>query len=407
MSTIAAQGSVDAIASADRGSAIAETRVLRTILLVFGVSTLVFSLLLSEAVITESGYLQPWWTPVAVAVDFGLPIVLALVSRFLPVRALRWVLAAYAIGFLLVVVSYVPAMTVSPLPIEFSPWPLGITAIGAVAAALVWRPPVAWSYLVLNIVAMVVVRNAAGANADTVLAFQDGFFSLPFSAIFIALAIVTMRNARAIDRASASAQEAAARAAGATARAHEQARLDGIVHDEIMTTLLYASSDMPALRQSVQRQAQRALEQLERIGRDDSAAGVAPLDFVSRLGAVQSFDQSAISFTVEGERSRPVPSSVASALVEATAEAVRNSVRHGKSEGAVLHTSVRVALDASGVGIVIEDDGIGFDPEGVPQQRLGIRVSIRGRLAVLPGTTVGVRSRRGAGTTISLDWRQS
>ena len=384
---------------------LAETRVLRSIVVVFGISTLVFFGLALQSIVVESAYLHPWWTLTATVAVFGIPPALAAVNFVISRRAVRIVLGGYAVVFLAVVVSYPFAMIVPSMPIALSPWTLGITAIGTVAAALVWRPPQAWAYLGINIVAMVFTRDLASGHANVIVALQDGFFSVALTAIFTALALVSLRNARAVDAASAVAQNAAARAAAAIAHTREQGRLDALVHDEIMSAFLYASQDSPALATAVQHQARRALEQLERIARGDNFGGdIEVALFIDRMRSAAFERTGAVRFHVIGSREAPLPAEVASAFIEATSESVRNSLMHGGSGATEPTVIVTVTLHEDGVATAIEDDGVGFNPRTVSSHRLGIRVSIEGRLDVVPGGRATVSSQPGLGALVTLSW---
>jgi signal transduction histidine kinase len=382
----------------------AETGVLRTIIVVFGVATLVFLVLTIGDIAADDGYLQPWWNPIAATLVFGLPPALALAARVVGGTALRAALSVYAIGFALVVVTFVPAMTVSPMPIELSPWPLGITALGTVAAALVWRPVFTWGFQVFNILAMAVVRDLASADASLDQALQDAFFSLAFSAIFTAIALVSVRNARAVDRAVTAAQYAAARASSAAARLRERARLDALVHDEVMTTLFYATVGTPELDSAVARQAKRALDQLQTLGGDTPSVPVPTQEFVSRLRSVSLALSEVVQFTLEGEPTGEVPDDMAAAFVEAAGEAVRNSLAYASTGAVPQAVGVLLKLEEEGIVATISDQGRGFSLRSVPAHRLGIRVSIEGRLAVVPGCSATVESRPGNGTRVILRW---
>ena len=55
------------------------------------------------------------------------------------------------------------------------------------------------------------------------------------------------------------------------------------------------------------------------------------------------------------------------------------------------------------VRIVIVDDGTGFDPDAVAPARLGIALSIRGRMQMIDGVAE-VNSSPDAGTEVVLSW---
>ena len=95
---------------------------------------------------------------------------------------------------------------------------------------------------------------------------------------------------------------------------------------------------------------------------------------------------------MEGER---LPAAVEIALFRITQEAVTNSVRHARAE----HVSVLIERRDELIITVIEDDGVGFDPEEVARDgHLGL-VGMRERVEMLGGSLL-VESASGAGTTI-------
>ncbi|UVJ38585.1 ATP-binding protein [Arthrobacter sp. CJ23] len=83
------------------------------------------------------------------------------------------------------------------------------------------------------------------------------------------------------------------------------------------------------------------------------------------------------------------------ALVQAAREAMLNAARHGGG-------TVSVYLESSDAGseIFIKDRGPGFDPDAVPEDRLGVRESIIGRMKRHGGTAVIASSP--AGTEVRL-----
>jgi signal transduction histidine kinase len=394
-----------AATAASSATALAQNTVIRSIVRMFGVTALVFLALELGPMLTQTDYLAPWYVAVASVAIFGAPPLLAVAAFTLSDRTIHRALGGYAVGYLALVVLYPLAMTSGPLPIEQAPWPLGITALGTVAAALVWRPALVWSYVLAHVVAMVAVRATASGFVDANVPLQDGFFVFGISAIFTALGLVSMRTARAVDAAAISAQNAAARAVAAIARTREQGRLDALVHDEIMSAFLYASRDSPGLHGAVQRQAARALEQLERVARGEVIGEtVAFAEFVDRMRATAYERSPAIRFEVAGNCAAGVPSQVASAFIEATAEAVRNSLTHGGRAADGFSVTVSVSADDDGITVRIDDNGVGFVVRSVESHRLGIRVSIHGRMAAFSGGRAEVRSQPGKGTQVTLEW---
>ena len=382
---------------------IAETRVVRAITVVFGIASVVLLAVDLGSVTAQIPYLLAWWTPPALIVMFAVPPMLAALSGVMPLRGLRLALGGYAIAFLAVVASYGPSMTTVPRSAELVPWVLGATSLATVAAALAWPPVLAWVYLLVNVAAIGLLRDYANGGVDHGVALQHAFFSLGFTSIFTAIALVSVRNARAADQAAVEARAAAARASAAEASLRERTRLDALVHDEILSTLLYASMGSPAVDEAVARQARTAIAHLR--GDVSSAESVEPQEFESRLRAATAIS-GRVDFEATGVRVRPIPAPVAAAFVEATAEAVRNALVHAYDDelGPV---RVRLRTSGTGLGVSVSDDGVGFAPRGVAAHRLGIRVSIVGRLAVIPGGAATVSSRPGAGTTVSLVWGEA
>ena len=85
------------------------------------------------------------------------------------------------------------------------------------------------------------------------------------------------------------------------------------------------------------------------------------------------------------------------ALGAATREALVNAAKHSGATAADLYTEVMPER----VAVFVRDRGKGFDPETVPDDRRGLRDSVRGRLARLGGTAE-IRSAPGEGTEVEL-----
>lgn len=239
--------------------------------------------------------------------------------------------------------------------------------------------------LVVNTVLIDDAVHEAGATGSLIGDLAWGYV---FSMVFVAAAGMGLRAARILDATRAEAYAATAAAAAEQARAVERSRFDALTHDSLMSTLLVAArhGSSPEL-------AAEARKALTSISADERPEMVAWPEFVEAIGDVES------ACTITGETA-PLPGEVAEALTLATAEAVRNARRHA---GADARVSVAVTAGADDVRIVIADDGPGFDPTTVAPARLGIALSIRGRMQTIDGIAE-VKSSPRTGTEVVLSW---
>lgn len=84
-------------------------------------------------------------------------------------------------------------------------------------------------------------------------------------------------------------------------------------------------------------------------------------------------------------------------IVAAAREAITNGAKHAGTG----HVDVYAEIDDKAVSVFVRDRGAGFDPDAVPEDRLGVRNSIVDRIA-RHGGTAEVRSAPGEGTEIRL-----
>ena len=92
--------------------------------------------------------------------------------------------------------------------------------------------------------------------------------------------------------------------------------------------------------------------------------------------------------------SRPLPPGVEAALYRVCGEALNNVARHAGAR----RVAVRLVSAPETVNLLVEDDGQGFDPSGVPEGRHGI-VGMRERVEALGGA-LRVDSSPGTGTRV-------
>jgi signal transduction histidine kinase len=84
-----------------------------------------------------------------------------------------------------------------------------------------------------------------------------------------------------------------------------------------------------------------------------------------------------------------------------------NSVQHADDPALSTRRELRIrGVRAGGCVIEVADNGIGFDPDDVPVERLGLRVSIAERM-VNAGGRADIASSPGEGTTVTVAWPAS
>jgi signal transduction histidine kinase len=162
--------------------------------------------------------------------------------------------------------------------------------------------------------------------------------------------------------------------------------------------LLAARAESKEEQESAVRSAQGAIDSLERVGTEVSGE-------VSSLGLLQAIERAAkkldsrIQVTVSGADSVTIPAIVAEAITEATLQAVDNAIQHSKASKIDLDLKAKKGL----LDFTISDDGVGFRFDRISRYRIGIRISILGRLRSIGGFA-DVQSAPQEGTKVSLRW---
>lgn len=344
-----------------------------------------------------------WWTVLAITAVFVPGISLGALSFSPGRRAIRLRIAAAATsaGYILAVASAPFAWQGPPISPDMAWW-LGLfPGVAAMAAVVVCRAWAGATYLAVATIGAVAIQTAIREPGSWAPLYSEASFSFVFCLAYIASAYMALRTGRIIDETTRISHQAAATAAAADARTVERERFDALVHDGVMSTLLSAAR--LGVTEEVSRQARLALRRFDGLESEavdgeefDRAATVAEI-----RNAATAADQRAV-FVAEGQGGR-CPGIVVRAVAAAAGEAVRNSVRH--SGGA--RCSVRMSLSDDALSVTVSDDGVGFDMRMVPAHRLGIAVSIRGRMLQLPGGDAEIRSEPGRGTMVKLRWSRT
>ena len=279
-------------------------------------------------------------------------------------------------------------------------WPLGIAAI---AAGTTFRFAIGVAYLVLVALLWPALKIFGFAgNEDVLLATQEAFHLFVFSSVLIALVLALRWEAGKTDSANQVAIASVVESARVEAVELERSRLDALVHDSVLTTLLIAArAESSDQKEAASKAAQDAIAKLRNA--NDTKQKPGQLTLTSFFKALEArILEAAPDFVVSVDRLNdlPIPSDVAQALTESTLQAVDNSLKHA---GTATDRSVRLRGHKSGLKIVITDNGKGFRPSQVPKDRMGISSSIVARVGNIGGK-VFLNSSPGAGTTIVIEW---
>jgi signal transduction histidine kinase len=182
----------------------------------------------------------------------------------------------------------------------------------------------------------------------------------------------------------------------------ERVQVDAIVHDSVLTTLLSAArAETAEAKELAALMAGNAIghlrDALSEAPQSDAEVSVAAL--ANRIADAAAALSEPITVDSDGVRPGRIPVAVGEAVYSAAVQAMVNSLQHA---GRARRWAV---VRGGGDDIVVEvgDDGCGFDPDAVPTERLGVRVSILERVASVGGAAV-IDTAVGEGTVVALHW---
>lgn len=381
----------------------APTPIVRAMARGVGVGGVVFGGLAIADFVRQYPTIAPAWD-VAIAVAYLLAtIALAVGSWFGDMRMLRMLAGILAGIYLVGLVTFAFAIPVMPIgaPTDV-PWITTLMVIGTSAAAISLPTGFAWAYLGVTAVLIAVDRLLYCGMGAMLGSVQGTLFQLFFCGIFVALAIASRRLGRLLDAAGLAAETETRRNAAQSARTRERRRIDALIHDNVLSVLL--ASAVGGADAVVAEQARRALRQIERYGVDGDAEPVTAAQLVWELQSIATDIAPQAEFRYELQTDRPPPADITAAITEATSEALRNSMAHANADDREATRAVHVHLDDGGVAVLVLDDGVGFDAKAIPTNRLGVSVSIVGRMYGIPGGYAAIESEAGRGTTVRIGW---
>lgn len=289
-----------------------------------------------------------------------------------------------------------------------TPWLYYLCTVATTASVVAVPVAPAAAYTIAVPAVYGIVRlSPAGGDPGPLLAVLDTLYAVILGVVVLVIITMLRQAAEAVDAAQEGALQRYDMAARQHANEMERVKVDALVHDSVLTTLLAAAAaNTPAERQLAARMAADAVRRLDEAAVE--APGVADRADLSvlarRLRAAVTGFSAPFIVRVTDTSGVELPVEAVDALSSAAVQAMVNSVQH--ADGPI--GRVRRELEIRGVGaggcvIEVVDNGSGFDPSAVPLSRLGLRVSIEERMTNAGGSA-RIDSAPGRGTRVTLAW---
>lgn len=291
---------------------------------------------------------------------------------------------------------------VSALPSDYQPWLWWAMGMAAIAAAVAMPRWIGFAYIALVPIAWFLFRMMDFAGSASVArAAQDASLIFFLGAVFGSLILLLFSQGREVDIANTKSLTVAVEQAQIDARERERGLVEALVHDRVLNTLLVAKKAKTETEfQEAKASAKLALEELQRPAAPATQSSISSLALFRALRTA-AYEFSGVTASSSGDGALQIPGEVAEALTQATLQAIDNSRSHSGAET----TSVILSATKDSLEIRVTDTGKGFRPARVAKNRLGLRLSIIGRVESVGGWAK-VDSVVGEGTTVVVGWKR-
>jgi signal transduction histidine kinase len=333
-------------------------------------------------------------------------LLLMLVSLgFVVWRARPWAVAAYLIvGFVATVAYELWLLSALPHLIDQQVYLLNRPAVALVLVGLSATTPlvgIAWSVLGIGVSTLASVVVSVLSQTP----FRPGYGPLLVLVISL-VAYLTLWGIQVVQRRRIPNIEALEAEYAVISRGGDLARrTTAAVHDTLLNDL---SIIMNAPDRLDDRARQRLREDL------DTLSGGEWLTETSQLTQFDDQDNTirnelmrlisgfqwrglSVHVTGSGDGIYRVAPAAAPALMDALAAVLENVIRHSGAASA----EVELVYTPEEITVMVTDQGVGFDVGAIPADRLGIRLSIRERIAQIGGQ-VQIWSSPGSGTSVVI-----
>ncbi|MGW0774423.1 PspC domain-containing protein [Streptomyces sp. NPDC002835] len=190
-------------------------------------------------------------------------------------------------------------------------------------------------------------------------------------------------------------------------RAQERAEVAAHVHDSVLHTLTLIQrnaddgGEVRRLARAQERELRNWLYRPEGTGKEEDEEPGTLAEAVKRTAA-EVEDKHGVPLEVVVVGDCPLDEKLA-AQMQAAREAMVNAAKYGGAGGAV---QVFAEVEGRTVFVSVRDRGPGFDLDAVPEDRMGVRESIIGRMQ-RNGGTARLRSVPGDGTEVELEMERA
>jgi signal transduction histidine kinase len=308
---------------------------------------------------------------------------------------------AYAIAFIVYPFSVLPDAVFAE---GFRPWLWWATGTASMAMGMYLTKWWSVSYLVLMPLSWLILRESEiGGSGSLGSALLDAAYIVLFSAAVLTLVGLLRAAALRVDRKNEESAELAVQRAVREATEFERHRLDDLVHDSVLTTLLLAAKASSTDQQILAAQSARDAADRVQAAYSEDPREVQAVSVGAYLDALRSTIERGFegcSVNLSNSAVFLIPTQVGLAISEATIQALTNSVQHA---GPKAEREVRLKADHHGLKVVVKDNGRGFWVSKVPKDRFGVRNSIHRRMEHVGGFAK-IESAPRKGATVVLRW---
>lgn len=303
--------------------------------------------------------------------------------------------------FLVVLLSWPLAVR---QPSQDSPWIyLLITVATGLAAYGMPIAPASVYLFAVPIIYAGIRLTYPGGQVGLSRAALDSSYSVILGGAVLIIIVMLRTAAASVDRAQVAALARYTNAVCAHATEAERVRVDAIVHDSVLTTLLSAArAETPEAMSLAATMAGNAIGHLRdaALVSPQQSGAVSVRALVGRVREAVSQLSAPVAVDDDGTAVGEIPTEAAEAILAAVVQAAVNSVNHA---GAAAQRRISISGGTDRVAVEVADDGVGFAPGAVPRERLGVRVSIMERTASAGGRA-RVESEPGKGTVVTVNW---